>query len=221
MPGLYENLLGQDLSNMLFNVAGGQQDVENQQWAQLFAAAQRQFGLQQGSTTLDQLINLRRDPSSPGGILGAAGQLGGGGTLGQLGALDATGGQGFPTFLSPIIQRIIEEQSVAAGGAPINPNTGRPFDEQELAYIRSILGQQGQVPTGGVDPTTGFAAYGPATAAAAQPQAPTQAQTAGTARPQTETLAQEVQRIRQGSANKRAGRFLNGSGLSPTKGKKA
>ena len=56
MPGLYENLLGADLANMLFNVGGGQQDVENNQWAQMFAAAQRQFGLQQGSTTLDQLI---------------------------------------------------------------------------------------------------------------------------------------------------------------------
>ncbi len=216
MPGLYENLLGADLANMLFNVGGGQQDVENQQWAQMFAAAQKQFGLQQGATTLDQLINLRRDPSSPGGILGAAGQLGGGGTLGQLGALGATGGQGFPTFLSPIIQRIIEEQSVAAGGAPINPNTGRPFDEQELAYIRMILAQGGQAPTGGVDPTTGFAAYGPGPQAQAQTQGTT-SQTASTARPQTEALTQEVQRIRQGSASKRAGRLLGTSELSPTR----
>lgn len=207
MPGFFENLLG----NLNFNVAGGQDQADREFQAALFGAQQQQFRLQEGGTLLDRLMAAQQMPFNFGNVINATGQLGGGGPTGQLGALEATGNRGFPAPFSPIIQQLIETQAGALGGAPTNPNTGMPFTPNELAYIRIILGQQGQAPTGQVDPSTGFAAFGP------QAQTASPKEAAGS-RPQTEELAGVVNRIRQGTTAKRAGRFLNGSALSPTQG---
>lgn len=157
--------------NLIYDVGGGGEQADyNLQaldLAQRMLATQRQTGL----GLLDYVTETQRDPFS---IVPALQMYGGagGGTLAPQVALAQSGGLGRPSPYGPIAQNILERLAEFTGGVPINPATGYPLTPQELAYIRLIMSNQGQRPSGVVDPATGFQGYTPPIPGYVPPGAP-------------------------------------------------
>lgn len=136
------------LENLLYTVGGGQQQA--QQGFDALNLAQQMEGSrnQMGMSLLDYITKVQQDPFSIVPALQMYGQAGGG-TLAPAAALAASGGQMNSPY-GDIAANLIRNLSTFAGGAPVNPKTGRSFTPDEMAYINVAAANQPK--TGG---TTG------------------------------------------------------------------
>ena len=132
-----------------FNVAGGFDIAQLNQQAQ-FAALEAELGRREfGRSLLQDVIGFQQNPFSLTAATRAAGAGGAGGGISPfLSALQQSGGVGQPAppIFGDVASNLLRDLSVFAGGAGINPRTGRPYTPQEIAFLNIVAQQQQQAP---------------------------------------------------------------------------
>lgn len=121
----------------MFNVGGGGEQAQFGLDALGLSQGMELSRQQTGMGLLDYITRTQQDPFS---IVPALQQYAayGGGTMAPANALAGSGGVGNPSPYGAIAQQLIQGLADFTGGTPTNPNTGRPFTPQEMAYLRII-----------------------------------------------------------------------------------
>ena len=118
-----------------YTVGGGQIQAEQELQAAELAQRMEMARMQLGQGVMGYLTDLQRDPFSIVPALQAY-SASGGGTLAPNAAMVQSGGLGQPSPYGDIVGNLIRGLSEFAGGANINPVTGRPYTPNELAEQR-------------------------------------------------------------------------------------